>query len=60
MARLNSDPNYSSYRDGYKMKRLVSELLKASGVDLTDGGAYRNSSSFKHIFLIIKLLLMMG
>jgi hypothetical protein len=46
MARVNSDPNYPLYRDGYKMKKPVSELLKASGVYLTDGGVIPELQQF--------------
>jgi hypothetical protein len=33
MSRLNRNPNYKSYRNGYSMKQPVQELLTASGVD---------------------------
>jgi hypothetical protein len=31
MARVNGDPNYKSYRDGYKLDQTVEDLLMASG-----------------------------
>jgi hypothetical protein len=38
MARVNGDPKYASYRDGYQLNKQVGDLLKASGVDLSNGG----------------------
>jgi hypothetical protein len=38
MAKVNGDPDYLSYRDGYKMNAPVAELLNASGVYLSNGG----------------------
>jgi hypothetical protein len=37
IARLNLDPLYKSFRSGYLLAEPVSELLKASSVDLTNG-----------------------
>ena len=41
IARLNCDPKYQSYRHGYGLKKRVDDLLKASGVDLSNGGGFR-------------------
>jgi hypothetical protein len=38
MARVNSNPTYELYRHGKCLKTPVEELLKASGVDLSNGG----------------------
>ena len=38
MAQVNGDPKYKSYRDGNLLDLPVDELLKASGVDLSNGG----------------------
>jgi hypothetical protein len=38
MAWVNGNPKYKSYRDGYHLDTPVEELLKASGVDLSNGG----------------------
>jgi len=40
MAGVNCDPKYQSYRHGNGMKKPVEDLLEASGVDLTDVGAF--------------------
>ena len=38
MARVNGDPTYASYRHGKCMKKPVEHHLKASGVDIFNGG----------------------
>jgi hypothetical protein len=37
MARVNGDPKYKSYRNGYQLEKPVDDLLQASGVDLSNG-----------------------
>ena len=37
MDRLNGDPNYPSYKRAYGFKQPVEDLLKASGVGLSNG-----------------------
>ena len=55
-ARVNCDPKYKSYRDGYGLNQPVEDLLKASGVDLTNGGDLRNFNILQIIFRTTKLL----
>ena len=48
VALVTNDPNYKSYRLGWKILPKVRELLQASGVDLSRGGGipkYRLSSA---------------
>jgi len=59
MARVNADPKYKSYKNGYSLKQPVQDLLTASGVNLTNGGVLRNLNIFKIIFRAIKLLCVM-
>jgi len=47
MARVNNDPKYASYRDGYKLHKSVEELLNASGVDLFNGGGFEELQQFQ-------------
>jgi len=47
MARVNGDPNYKSYRNGYGLHKPVEELLKASGVDLCNGGGLEQFRQFQ-------------
>ena len=56
MARLNGDPKYPSYSDGKVVKKPVEGLLKASGVDLSNGRGFHGLHSFKSTFRITKLL----
>ena len=47
MARVNGDPKYAVYRHGKGLKEPVEELLKASGVDLTNGGGLEELQQFQ-------------
>jgi len=46
MAKVNSDPKYATYRHGYGLTKPVEELLKASGVDLSNGGGLEELEQF--------------
>ena len=47
IAHVNGDPNYASYRQGNCIKKPVEDLLKASGVDLSNGGSLRELAQFQ-------------
>jgi hypothetical protein len=48
MARITNDPNYQSYRKGYKkIMPKVRELLQASGVDLSREGGIPEFRAFQ-------------
>jgi hypothetical protein len=47
MARVNGDPKYNSYRDRYQLGKPVEELLKASGVYLSNGGGLEELQQFQ-------------
>ena len=47
MARVNSDPKYKSYSNGYGLNKPVEDLLKASGVDLFNGGGLEELQQFQ-------------
>ena len=47
MASVNGDPKYQSYRDGKGLKKPVEDLLKASGVDLSNGGGFEELRRFQ-------------
>ena len=47
IANVNSDPKYKSYRDGYGLKKPVEELLKSSGVDLSNGVGLEELEQFQ-------------
>ena len=46
MSRVNGDPKYKSFRNGTWLKRPVENLLSASGVDLTNGGSFKELEHF--------------
>jgi hypothetical protein len=56
MARVNADPKYKTYRSGYVLHNLVEELLKASGVDLSDGGVLEELQQFQEYLLDYKIV----
>ena len=55
MARVNGDPKYKSYRNGRGMKKPV-EDLKASGVDLSNGGGFKELEQFQEYFSDYKII----
>jgi hypothetical protein len=38
IAKITNDPNYESYRKGYKIIPVVQNLLETTGIDLGSGG----------------------
>jgi hypothetical protein len=44
---VNSDPKYESHRHGRCLQKTVEDLLKASGVDLTNGGGLEEIRQFQ-------------
>ena len=42
IARLNNDPNYTSYRKGRKIRPLVRQLIETTRIDLKNGGGIPN------------------
>jgi hypothetical protein len=50
IARVDNDPNYNSYRRGYKIHAEVDRLLEATGVDLSRGGEVPELESFQQYF----------
>ena len=47
IARVTNDPNYKSYRRGWKRLPKVQELLQASGVDISRGGGIPGIQAFE-------------
>jgi len=37
IARVENDSNYKSYRDGWKIRPVVRNLLETTGIGLTNG-----------------------
>ena len=47
MARVNGDPKYQLYRHSKSFKKPVEDLLKASGVDVPNGGGFDELRQFQ-------------
>ena len=56
MAHVNGEPKYASYRQGNCIKKPVENLLKASGVNLSNGRSLQGLAQFQEYFQTIKLL----
>jgi hypothetical protein len=60
MARVNGDPKYKSYTDGYQLDKPVEELLKAYGVDLSNGGGLEELQQFQEYLSDYKIIVFDG
>ena len=60
MARLNGDPKYQSYRHGCGLKKPVDDLLKASGVNLSNGGGFDELQQFQEYLSDYKIIVYDG
>ena len=60
MARVNGDPKYKSYRDGYSLKHPFQDLLSASSVDLTNGGEFKELEQFQNYLSDYKIVVYDG
>jgi hypothetical protein len=47
IARVDNGPKYASYRQGYGLTQPVEDLLKASGVNLSNGGGLEELRQFQ-------------
>jgi len=47
MAKVNGDSMYESYRDGKGLKKPVEKILNVSGVDLSNGGGFKELQQFQ-------------
>ena len=50
IARIKNDPNYKSYRDGFKLSPVVRQLLESTDIDLDHGGGIRDLTQFQEHF----------
>jgi len=60
MARVNGDPKYASYIDGYGLKKPFEEILKASGVDLSNCGVFEELRQFQEYLSDYKIIVFDG
>jgi len=56
IARLTKDPNYNSYRRGYKIRPEVQHLLQTTGIYLETGGGIREIQQLQDHFTEFKIL----
>ena len=50
IARLKKDPNYNTYRQGYKILPEVQQLLQTTKIDLQNGGGIPEIQRFQEHF----------
>jgi hypothetical protein len=60
IARVNNDPKYASYRHGYGLRQPLEDLLKASGVDLSNGGGLEELQQFQQYLSDYKIIVFDG
>jgi len=60
MARVNNYPKYEFYRHGKGLKQPVQELLKATGLDLSNGGGLEELQLFQQYLSDYKIIVFDG
>jgi len=60
MAKVNGDSKFKSYSNGYGLKEPVEELLNASGVDLSNGGGFKELQQFQQYLSDYKFIVFDG
>ena len=60
ISRLNKDPNYNSYRRGYKIRPAVQNLLETTGINLDRGGGFRELAQFQEHFKEYRIVIFSG
>jgi len=60
MARVNTDPKYKSYRLGRCLNKPVEDILKASDVDLSNGGGLEELQQFQDCLSDYKIVVFDG
>ena len=60
ISNVNSDPKYKSYRNGYGLNKPVEDLLKAPGVDLSNGGGLEELQQFQDYLTDYKIVVFDG
>ena len=60
IAHIDGDPKYASYRQGNCIKKPVEDLLKASGVDLSNEGSLQELAQFQNYLSDYKIVVFSG
>ena len=59
-SKVDSDPNYNSYRRGYKIRPVVDSLLETTGIDLSGGGGVPELTRFQEHFKEYRIVVFGG
>jgi len=59
-SKVDGDPNYNSYRRGYKMRPAVDRLLETTGKDLSAGGGVPELMRFQEHFKEYRIVVFGG
>jgi len=59
-AKVDGDPNYNSYRRGYKIRPVVDRLLETTGIDLSRGGGVPELLRFQEHFKEYRIVVFGG
>ena len=59
-AKVDGDPNYNSYRSGYKIRPVVDSLLETTGIDLSLGGGVPELMRFQEHFKEYRIVVFGG
>jgi len=59
-AKVGGDPNYNSYRRGYKIRPVVDRLLETTGIDLSGGGGVPELMRFQEHFKEYRIVVFGG
>jgi len=59
-AKVDGDPNYESYRHGYKLRPVVDRLLETAGIDLSRGGGVPELMRFQEHFKEYRIVVFGG
>jgi hypothetical protein len=60
IAKITNDPNYNSYRRGYKIHHVVDNLLATTGINLENGGGIPELEKFQDHFRQYKIVVYTG
>jgi len=60
MTKVNGDSKYDSYKHGKGLKKPVEKLLKDSGVDLSNGGGFKELQQFQQYLSDYKIIVFGG
>jgi len=60
IARITNDPNYKSYRDGFKLGPVVRQLLESTGINHDQGGSIRELTQFQEYFKEYRIVVFSG